>query len=51
MLNCDESVYRPERFTPDPDLERYTSLDLDYRHSGYDRGHNMSFADNECVIM
>lgn len=47
-LMCDAKLIRLELFTEDPSLERYTRLGNYYKGSGYDRGHNMPAADNEC---
>jgi endonuclease G, mitochondrial len=49
MINCsaEEHSHRG-KFTEDPDQPDLTNLNNDYRKSGYDRGHNMSAADNEC---
>ena len=51
MLVCQNHIARKnERFRPDPQLEEDTNLEEDYKHSGYDRGHNMSAQDNECSV-
>jgi len=41
MLDCDHRFKRHNRFGPDPLLPAFTNLDKDYKHSGYDRGHQM----------
>jgi len=48
MLDCPNPVPRTNNFQPDPQLPEYTDLDKDYKHSGYDRGHNMDALDNAC---
>ncbi len=48
MLSCREHIRRTNKFTVDPDLPEASKLNNDYKHSGYDRGHNMSAQDNEC---
>lgn len=47
-LECEDRMARMTTFTPDPLLPEYTNLQKDYTNSGYDRGHNMSAADNGC---
>jgi len=46
-LSCDIKTERAKKFTGDP-AHRIPNLNRDYRKSGYDRGHNMSAADNCC---
>ena len=41
MLNSKHRFKRLKRFMPDPLLSQYAHLDRDYKHSGYDRGHQM----------
>jgi len=48
MLWCDPHVPRTNKFVADPALVSYTSNLKDYVRSGYDKGHNMSAADNVC---
>ncbi len=48
MFICDEKIKRTNRFKADPLLPEATSLQVDYKASGFDRGHNMSAADNGC---
>ena len=48
MFICDEKIKRTNRFKADPLLPEATTLQLDYKASGFDRGHNMSAADNGC---
>lgn len=51
MLDCSPELHVPRKvghFKRDPDLEECTNLTKDYSHSGYDKGHNMSAADNGC---
>ena len=49
MISCDGKLSRKsEVFKPDPNHKDLTNLDKDYVRSGFDRGHNMSAADNEC---
>ncbi len=48
MLKCSHHIKRTNKFTADPQLKQYTSLNKDYAKSGYDRGHNMPAEDNRC---
>jgi endonuclease G len=48
MLNCSDPIKRSNRFAKDPKQPVITNLQKDYTRSGYDRGHNMSAADNAC---
>ena len=48
MFICDAKLKRTNKFTADPLLPEATNLKNDYKGSGYDRGHNMSAADNGC---
>jgi len=41
MLNCEHRFKRQKKFKPDPSIPEYTNLDSDYKHLGYDRGHQM----------
>jgi endonuclease G len=50
MLSCQERVKRTNKFKADPLLPKETSLDADYKRSGYDRGHNMDAYDNGCDV-
>ena len=47
-VSCKTPLARKDQFAPDPTLITETNLDIDYLHSGYDRGHNCPAADNEC---
>ena len=48
MFICDTKIKRTNKFAVDPLLSDATNLKNDYKGSGYDRGHNMSAADNAC---
>ena len=49
MVQCaSEQHIRRGKFSEDPEQPDLTNLNNDYKKSGYDRGHNMSAADNEC---
>ncbi len=48
MFDCDKRFKRQNKFKPDPLISEYTSLDKDYKHSGYDRGHQMDAYDCGC---
>ncbi|OJW80194.1 MAG: hypothetical protein BGO69_13270 [Bacteroidetes bacterium 46-16] len=48
MLWCDPHVARTNKFAADPQLPAYTNNLKDYVRSGYDKGHNMSAANNVC---
>jgi endonuclease G len=49
MLQCGTKIPRKGiRFATDPDYKDVTALSKDYRGSGFDKGHNMSAADNSC---
>ena len=48
MVSCSQHLKRTNKFTPDPQLPKYTNLNKDYTRSGYDRGHNMPTEDNAC---
>ncbi len=48
MFICDTKRKRTNKFTADPLLPEATNLKNDYKGSGFDRGHNMSAADNAC---
>ncbi len=48
MLDCDARIKRKNTFKPDPALPGPTNLAMDYKGSGYDRGHNMPAEDNRC---
>ena len=48
MIWCDPHVARTNNFAKDPQLAGYTDNLKDYVRSGYDKGHNMSAADNVC---
>ena len=48
MFQCEVKIKRTNKFTADPLLPEETSLKNDYKASGFDRGHNMSAADNGC---
>ena len=49
MVSCSQHLKRTNKFTPDPQLPKYTNLNKDYTKSGYDRGHNMPAEDNACT--
>lgn len=51
MLSCGPEAKVPRslgKFKADPEAPEITSLAKDYLRSGYDKGHNMSAADNSC---
>ena len=48
MLDCEQRFKRPKRFKPDPLLPQFTNLEKDYKHSGYDQGHQMNAYDCGC---
>lgn len=48
MLQCGQKQKRKDKFKADPQHPKTTDLLLDYKNSGFDRGHNMPAADNEC---
>jgi endonuclease G len=48
MLDCEYRFKRTNKFKPDPLIPQYTNLDKDYKHSGYDRGHQMDAYDCGC---
>ena len=48
MLDCDQRFKRKNKFKADPLIPEYTDLDEDYKHSGYDRGHQMDAYDCGC---
>ncbi len=48
MLSCSLKVKRKSKFKPDPQYKNSTNIAIDYKSSGFDRGHNMPAADNEC---
>lgn len=50
MISCNERVHRTNNFKADPLLPKETSLDADYKYSGYDRGHNMDAYDCGCDV-
>ena len=50
MVSCPQHLKRTNKFTPDPQLPKYTNLNKDYARSGYDRGHNMPAEDNACTM-
>ena len=50
MVSCSQHLKRTNKFTPDPELPKYTNLNKDYTRSGYDRGHNMPAEDNACTM-
>ncbi len=49
MVSCNTKLPRG-KFTPDPDLKKYTNLKKDYATAGkkYDTGHNMPAENNAC---
>jgi endonuclease G len=48
MLDCEHRYKRSNKFEPDPLIPDYTNLDMDYKNSGYDRGHQMDASDCAC---
>jgi endonuclease G, mitochondrial len=48
MLDCDQRFKRTSKFKADPLIPEYTDLDEDYKHSCYDRGHQMDAYDCGC---
>jgi endonuclease G len=48
MLDCNHRFKRKNKFKADPLIPEYTDLDKDYKHSGYDRGHQMDAYDCGC---
>jgi endonuclease G len=48
MLDCEHRYKRSNKFKPDPLISDYTNLDMDYKNSGYDRGHQMDAHDCAC---
>ena len=48
MLDCEQRFKRPKTFKPDPLLPQFTNLEKDYKHSGYDQGHQMNAYDCGC---
>lgn len=47
-VNCENKLKRKDNFAPDPFNKEATDLANDYKGTGYDRGHNMPAADNQC---
>lgn len=47
-LACEDKSERTNKYKSDPLLKESTSLQRNYYNSGYDRGHNMSAANNGC---
>ncbi|MES2702441.1 MAG: S1/P1 nuclease [Bacteroidota bacterium] len=47
-VTCPNPIKRSDRFAPDPLAPEATDINIDYKGSGYDRGHNMPAADNQC---
>ena len=51
MLSCQDKIPRKGiRFVTDPDHKDISTLAKDYKGSGFDKGHNMSAADNSCEL-
>ena len=48
MVNCEHRYQRSNKFKPDPSIPEFTNLDMDYKKSGYDRGHQMDAYDCGC---
>ena len=46
-VNCAKKLPRPAEFKPDPQFPN-TNYALDYKKSGYDKGHNCPDDDNAC---
>ena len=47
-LSCTNPVKRQDNFLADPALPKHSNLDIDYRGSGFDRGHISPAADARC---
>lgn len=47
-VTCTSPIPRTDNFGPDPLLPKETDLLLNYKGSGYDRGHMSPAADNQC---
>jgi len=47
-VSCTTPLKRKDNFQSDPQLKNETDLLLDYKGSGFDRGHMMPAADNLC---
>jgi DNA/RNA endonuclease G (NUC1) len=48
MLDCEQRIKRSKRFKLDPLFPEFTNLNKDYKHSGYDQGHQMDAFDCGC---
>ena len=50
-ISCENPIPRINPFQPDPQATEETSIKEDYVGSGFDRGHNMPAAENQCQGM
>lgn len=47
-LTCTATAKRGDKFLPDPKLSKESDIDVDYKGSGFDRGHLSPAADARC---